>query len=95
MYCIEDDLHAESIGEFWTIQEAWSELRRLAGLPWDQEPNVAPCMGWEQCGRHYEIVEYDVAERPWTELRRAMVLEVSAKEVRWVEDPRAKGSFEF
>lgn len=89
MFYIEDDLHADSWGGFATLQRTLDELARLAGLPWDQDPNLAPCIGWEKCGRRYELVEYDETQTPWNELRRIRVLEVSAQQVVWVTDPGA------
>jgi len=87
MFRIEDERHAEPQGEFSTLQEAVAELRRRAALPWNEEPNVAPCTNWQNCGRNYEIIEYDVSTNPWRELRRISALEVSANGVHW------RGSF--
>ena len=42
MFLIEDELHAEQIGEFASRNEAIVELRRLARIAWDREPNQAP-----------------------------------------------------
>jgi hypothetical protein len=82
-FVIEDTSHAEQLGEFGSLAEAVSELRRCAELAWDQPPNVAPCANWEACGRSYEIVEYEVSKQPWSELRRIAALEVSAKAAVW------------
>ena len=84
MFLIEDELHAEPQGEFATYEEAVTELRRRAKLPWDEEPNAAPCKSWKTCGRRYEVVEYDTASRPWKELRRTALLEISATGVVWL-----------
>lgn len=83
MFVIEDEAHAEPQGEFETLEGAIAALRRRAASPWDEPPNVAPCMEWKTCGRRYEIVEYDVAETPWREVRRIHALDVSAGGVRW------------
>jgi hypothetical protein len=82
-FLIEDERHAEAQGEYLSLPDALSELRRRAALPWDQAPNVAPCTNWQNCGRSYEIIEYDVSTQPWTELRRFLALEVSAGGVQW------------
>ena len=84
MFVIDDELHAEQIGRFGTRNEAMAELRRLASLPWDEPPNVAPCTGWKTCGRNYEIIEYDASREPWLELGRTVTLEVSVAGVRWL-----------
>jgi hypothetical protein len=58
MFVIEDELHAEpQAGEFRSLADAVADLKRRALVPWDQEPNRAPCEGWRTCGRSYEIVE--------------------------------------
>ena len=41
-------------------------------------------MSWQTCGRHYDLVEYDVSTTPWKETSRERILEVSAAEVKWV-----------
>ncbi len=84
MFVIEDEAHAErQRGDFQTREDAMAELRRRASIPWDEAPNAAPCTNWRNCGRRYEIVEYDVSTRPWRELTRRFMLEIDAKGVRW------------
>lgn len=88
MFVIEDESHAEPQGEFTSLGLALEELRRRAAIPWDQPPNVAPCVSWETCGRRYEVIEYDQSQVPWKELRRIFVLEVSAAGVEWAQEFR-------
>jgi hypothetical protein len=83
MFVIEDELHAELQGEFATFDEALAELRQRATIPWDREPNVAPCSSWQTCGRSYEIIEYDSSQQPWHVVRRVPVLEVAASGIKW------------
>ena len=40
-----------------TEAEAVAELKRRSRVPWNKEPNRAPCMNWTNCGRFYELVE--------------------------------------
>jgi hypothetical protein len=87
MFAIEDEIHVEQLGEFPTLPEAIAELRRLAGLPWNQPPNVAPCMSWQTCGRAYQLVEYDVSTMPWRNLRRIPALNISQSGVKWLIEP--------
>jgi hypothetical protein len=82
-FILEDETHAAWLGEFTSFAEAMRELKRLAGLPWDQPPNLAPCQSWRTCGRTYVLVEYETSSEPWTELRRMPVLEVDAEGARW------------
>ena len=82
-YVIEDDFHAELFDQFPTLDLAIQELKRLAGIPWDQPPNQAPCENWKGCGRTYHILEVDAAKLPWKERRRLPMLEISAKGVQW------------
>jgi hypothetical protein len=84
MFVIEDELHAEQIGQFSDQPEAIAELRRLADTRWDQSPNLAPCMNWESCGRHYVLIEYDASTTAWTEIDRVPALNVSRDESTWL-----------
>ncbi|MFL5327505.1 MAG: hypothetical protein ACJ8C4_01210 [Gemmataceae bacterium] len=83
MFVIEDEIHCDWHGEFATLSDAIRELRRWAGLRWNELPNAAPCMSSETCGRKYVIIEFDDAQSPWKELRRISAFEVSAAGVEW------------
>ncbi|MBR0705108.1 hypothetical protein [Bradyrhizobium liaoningense] len=83
MFVIEDELHAEWQGEFWSRQEAIAELQRRALIPWNEKPNAAPCTSWVTCGRRHELVEFDDGTLPWRELSRTLMLEISAAGVQW------------
>jgi hypothetical protein len=83
VFQIEDTIHAEPLREFSSLGEAFQELQRLALVPWDQEPNRAPCTGWRKCGRWWAIVEYDTSTRPWKRLQEEVYLDVSASGVCW------------
>jgi hypothetical protein len=72
-------LHSDDFGEFTSREAALAELRRLAEIPWDQDPNRPPC-GSELCGRIYEIIEQDDSGR---ELVRTRVLDVDASGIKW------------
>jgi hypothetical protein len=81
MFVIEDELHAEwQEGQFETRQLAISELRRRAAIPWNEDPNRAPCTSWSTCGRQYVLIEYDGS----TELTRELILEISPAGARWI-----------
>ena len=83
MWIIEDELHAEHSGEFATQAEAIAELIRRTEIPWDKQPNQAPCMSWQTCGRHYELVEYDISGTGnWKERSRVPALNISREECR-------------
>jgi hypothetical protein len=86
MFVIEDELHAEHHGEFATFAEAVAELKRRATIPWDEPPNVAPCVSWKTCGRQYVIIEFDDSDSSCKALRRIPVFEVSAAGVKWSAD---------
>lgn len=83
IYIIEDEIHAEWCGKFDTRAEALAELKARSALPWDQPPNVCPCMSWRTCGREYAIVEFNTASEPWEELSRTAILSVSSKGAVW------------
>lgn len=83
-FVIEDEAHAEQHSTHETLDEAIAELQRLpAHIPWDKEPNVAPCTNWRKCGRRYEIIAYEIASEPWRQLRRIPALEISYSGVVW------------
>jgi hypothetical protein len=83
-FIIEDELHAEQHGEFATFEDAVRELRRRADIPWDHEPNLAPCQSWATCGRAYEVIEYDSQNLP-KQLRRMKALDISKEGIVWHE----------
>jgi hypothetical protein len=84
MFIIEDELHAEEQeGAFATFEDAVAELRRRASIAWNVEPNQAPCTSWEKCGRRYEVVELEVSNSLRKEVRRILVLDISAEGVNW------------
>ncbi|KAA3607145.1 MAG: hypothetical protein DWQ01_15695 [Planctomycetota bacterium] len=85
-YFIEDEIHAEPISEHATLEAAIIELERLAGVPWDDEPNRAPCTSWRTCERNYEILEVETSPDSRKILRQIPALEVSAKGVVWNDD---------
>lgn len=66
VYVIEDEMHAERCGQFTAFGDALFELKKRATIDWDKEPNVCPCTNWKNCGRNYEIVEYDYSISPST-----------------------------
>jgi hypothetical protein len=84
LFVVVDELHDEFLGEFRTREEAIAELQRRADIPWDQPPNLAPCTNWENCGRRYELIEYDNSMPPQTEISRRQMLEINKKGVRWI-----------
>jgi hypothetical protein len=86
IFVIEDQSHAEQLSEFTSLQDAWAELRRLSALPWDEQPNAAPCQSWRTCGRDYEILEYETFSTPWTLVRRFAGLAINANGVAWGPD---------
>jgi len=91
MFVIEDELHAEWVGEFPSRKEALAELARLAELPWDEEPNRCPCISWRTCRRRYHLIEFDTSADPWRSLSNEALLDVSAQKTAWLSGPTAHG----
>ena len=91
MFVIEDEWHAEWIGEYASREEALAELGRLAELPWDEAPNRCPCMGWRTCGRRYHLIEFDTSADPWRRLSYEALLDVSAEKTAWLSGSTAAG----
>ena len=83
MFIIEDEAHSEYIAEVQTWEEAITELKRLSKIPWDKEPNQAPCISWKTCGREYIIIEFDGDGNSAKQLRRVSALGVSAESITW------------
>ncbi len=86
VFVIEDEIHAEWMGEFASRDMALSELQRLAALPYGVPPNAAPCESSATCGRDYHIIEFETDGPDWKETRRDHVLSTSAKGVEWIKD---------
>jgi hypothetical protein len=81
MFVIDDEARCEpQEGKFHTRADAMSELERTALIPWNEEPNRAPCINWRNCGPRYLILEWNDAEG---ELSREFILAASAKGVEW------------
>lgn len=85
-FVIEDVDHAEWMSEHDSLAGAWHELQRISQLPWDSEPNRAPCMGWHTCGRSYEIIEFETSSDPWAQIRRTAALTVTAAGPTWISE---------
>jgi hypothetical protein len=86
LFVIEDEKHAEPQGEYANLSAAIAELQRRSEIDWQEEPNRAPCMSWETCGRDYVIHEYDNATLPWKLIRSIPAFQISAKGVVWTDD---------
>lgn len=87
MFIIEDEIHAEiQSGEFDSYEDALTELKKRAKIPWDKKPNRCPCTNWKNCEKNYQIIEYDTTKTPWKELQRENVLKISAKGLKWATD---------
>ncbi len=78
-FVIYDELHAEDIGEFDSLESVNAKLRELAKLPWNTDPNKAPCKGWESCGRDYGVIEYDATSSLGTEISRTAAFSITAQ----------------
>ncbi len=84
IFIIYDEAHAETQdGEYKTFEEAKTALKKRMEIPWDKDPNLAPCTEWKTCGRRYEIIEYDTSDIPWKEISSVPALNISAKEIKW------------
>lgn len=81
-FVILDDSHSEPWGQAYpSREEALAELERRATIPWNVEPNRAPCTNWAKCGRRYLIEEYD--DTGSDQISRVLTLEISAQGVVW------------
>ena len=84
IFQIEDQTHAEpQVGNYKSYQDALSELKRRAQIPWNKKPNQCPCSSWKTCGRDFSIIEYDISSTPWKELSCQSILKISSKGIKW------------
>ncbi|MFZ5858664.1 MAG: hypothetical protein ACOYZ6_17685 [Chloroflexota bacterium] len=85
MCIIYDDLHAEVLsGEFDTFDAALMELRKIAKIPFGDEPNNPPCANWAHCAREYYVHQYDNSLTPLKLMSQTFVLKISATETVWL-----------
>jgi hypothetical protein len=89
MFVIEDEWHAEWLGEYLSRDDALDALQKLANLPWNEPPNVCPCTSWRTCGRRYRLIEFDGSAELWRKLGAQPVLEISATGTKWITAPKA------
>lgn len=78
-FVLEDQAHAETVANFSDEASAIRKVRRLFATPWNEPPNLAPCMDWETCGREYDLLVYETSTSPWTLVIRRAALIVTAK----------------
>ncbi len=81
-FIIEEEGHAEFIGEFETFEKAITELRRISKIPWNESPNISPCSN-PNCGRDYMLIEYEVSDNHWEVIKSDFVLSVGPYLVAW------------
>jgi hypothetical protein len=87
-FYIEDNLHAEYHGDTYpTFEAALAEVQKLAQIPWDEDPNRAPCTSWKTCGRDWCIVENSGDGNPGY----TRVVEITSAGVKWAAGFGAKG----
>lgn len=77
VFVVEDDFHAEWMGQFPTNEEALDYLANLRADPTSVE-NRPPCENWKNCSREYYLIEYDDDVEPWVAIRSEPVFEVRA-----------------
>ena len=89
VYVLEDDLHAEVLGEFPTRAAAIDAARQRVALAWDSPENQAPCMSWRGCGRYVDLIVLDRSEQlPLGVVTREQLFEIDANGARWLaKDP--------
>lgn len=86
IFIIEDDMHAENCGEYSSFDEALSELKKWASIPWGTHPNRCPCMSWRTCTRTYQILEYENDDIPYTFIEATPIFEISSNGILWEPD---------
>ena len=87
MFYILDDDHQQLLGEYTSLDFALAELNRLAGTPYDEDPNRAPCTSWAGCGRAWTL--YDDRISLGVDLRVVATLTTSRSGYGWSVGPDA------
>jgi len=82
VFIIEDEAHGEFQWKYDTFEDAITELRKRMNIPWNQKPNICPCISRKTCSRNYEIIEYETNDKPRKEIKRTSILKISSKTVK-------------
>lgn len=81
IFAVEDELHAEWMGQFSSKKDALAFLDRLRAEP-DCTENRAPCTSWRSCGRKYWLLEYEDNLPVWRMIASEPAFEVRGGTVR-------------
>jgi hypothetical protein len=81
VFVVEDEFHAEVMGQFRSEAAAMAFLADLRGSPL-APLNRPPCTTWETCSRKYYLLEFDDSTAPWVKLSSKPAFEVSHGVVR-------------
>ncbi len=85
LFQIYDLKHSDVVGSYNSLDESIAMLRKLAVLPWDEEPNRCPCKQWKRCSKQYEIRVFDISNEQWQLLKKTVpLLSVSFNETKWL-----------
>ena len=83
IFVLEDNVHAEHVGEYELFNDALEKAKELYLIPWDKEPNKCPYLSWKTCGREYRIVNFEVVQDKWNELARSEIFSISSSKKEW------------
>jgi len=72
IWILEDDAHAEPIGEYSSFDRAEMEMKKRLNLPKSHELNRGPCSN-PNCPRTYLIIEYDNSCVPWKHIQKTEI----------------------
>jgi hypothetical protein len=89
LFSIYDEVHSDfgpPPREFANIEDAIRELRRRATVPWNREPNRAPCISWRKCKRRWVLL--GESAESWKE---PIWVDVSHAGVKWAEEIELRG----
>ena len=86
MFTIEDTRHSHLWLNYSTFELALAEIQRRVSMPWDAEPNKAPCTSWRTCGCSYVVNKWDITITPFKRLKTTSIVEIDSEAVRWEPD---------
>ena len=92
MFYVDDDFHAEFIDRFETFDLALNELEKISKILFGEEPNMPPCLHWEECERDYHITQYD---NKYNKILSLRILTLTKNDLIWYYNINNKGGDEI
>ncbi len=85
IYQLEDEFHAEPVGEaFETFEAALIALRGVVAIPFSEPPHCPPCSNWKECQRDWVVNKYRVlSPDKWQLVEQTYAAKATPDGVEW------------